>query len=406
MCRASLARAEERASPGKKDSAQLEDAAAARADRSELTAVPFVGGDSDMGWGGGVIASWARLSASRKPYLYRIEAAAVITAKKGPDGFELPFTDAYLLFETPHAIANRLKLRLRLSYTREARLKYYGVGNASVAQLEPEGRAIYGRVHPTLDLQAEYRVTSALKLLWGANYTQNWLTIAPGSRLSEEIQSGPAQVQQLLGEPADRGTISFSYGVALDTRDDLVSPERGIFTSARVDLSPGGALDMTQRFARFNASLRGFIPLFPRRLVLAARVVGDFLTDGAPFYELGRYDATSAIGGVQGVRGIPAQRYIGRFKTFGNLELRSHLFGARLFNKATRFGLTGFVDGGRVWADYEGNPELDGTGLGMHYGVGGGLRVAAGASFVLRLDVAWSQDANPIAAYLTSGHAF
>ena len=38
--------------------------------------------------------------------------------------------------------------------------------------------------------------------------------------------------------------------------------------------------------------------------------------------------------------------------------------------------------------------------------VGGGLRVASGETFVLRVDVAWSPDANPLSGYLLAGHIF
>jgi hypothetical protein len=69
-------------------------------------------------------------------------------------------------------------------------------------------------------------------------------------------------------------------------------------------------------------------------------------------------------------------------------------------------GITGFGDFGRSWSDYESDPELDGDGIGLKYGLGGGLRVTSGKSFVLRLDVAWSPDANPVSAYLISGHHF
>ena len=66
-------------------------------------------------------------------------------------------------------------------------------------------------------------------------------------------------------------------------------------------------------------------------------------------------------------------------------------------------GIKSFVD---WYADEARHPELDGTGLGLKYGVGGGLRVASGQTFVLRVDVAWSPDANPISGYLLAGHIF
>jgi hypothetical protein len=70
------------------------------------------------------------------------------------------------------------------------------------------------------------------------------------------------------------------------------------------------------------------------------------------------------------------------------------------------FGIVGFADGGRVWADTSLQPELDGTGIGLKYGVGGGLRLQSGSSFVLRADIAWSPDASPVGGYFSAGQMF
>jgi hypothetical protein len=65
-----------------------------------------------------------------------------------------------------------------------------------------------------------------------------------------------------------------------------------------------------------------------------------------------------------------------------------------------------FTDFGRLWAGTTSHPELDGSGLGLKYGLGGGLRLQDGKTFVIRADVAWSPEARPVGAYLTAGHAF
>ena len=145
---------------------------------------------------------------------------------------------------------------------------------------------------------------------------------------------------------------------------------------------------------------------FTARLGLAIRAVGDWQFGDVPFYELARYEDTFAFGGVNGVRGIPGQRYYGRIKLFSNVELRAQLFDFTLFRKPYALGGALFTDFGRLWTDFGSHPELDGTGLGLKYGLGGGLRLQQGKTFVIRVDVAWSPDARPIGAYLTAGHAF
>jgi hypothetical protein len=71
-----------------------------------------------------------------------------------------------------------------------------------------------------------------------------------------------------------------------------------------------------------------------------------------------------------------------------------------------RLGLVAFVDSGRLWADYASHPDLDGTGLGLKYGLGGGLRIASGKTFMLRFDLAWSPQKPGTSGYLLAGHMF
>ena len=88
------------------------------------------------------------------------------------------------------------------------------------------------------------------------------------------------------------------------------------------------------------------------RLGLAIRAVGDWQFGDVPFYELARYEDTFAFGGVNGVRGIPGQRYYGRIKLFSNVELRSRLLDFTWFRKPYALGGALFTDFGRLWTDF------------------------------------------------------
>ena len=173
------------------------------------------------------------------------------------------------------------------------------------------------------------------------------------------------------------------------------------------------ALERAHRFkrrlmliARLSGSARFYVPVVRDWLTFAVRFVGDALMGDVPFYELAKYQDSYAFGGSKGVRGVPGQRYHGKLKLFSNVELRSQLVRFRAFGNSNNLGLAGFFDFGRLWADYSGSAELDGSELGLKNGTGGGLRWAAGKSFVLRFDVAWSPDADPVGAYLAAGHTF
>lgn len=383
--------------------------------RHELTAVPIVGGDSDVGFGGGYILSYASTPKGYDPYLWRIESAGAITFKpadQGPgvddSGVQVPFIDDYLVLHLPHVRRDRFEVELRVSYTREGTLKFYGLGNDSrlVPGLEP-GDSFYehARVHPMLRWLSTFHATDAIDLTWGLSYTHNWLTLPDDTLLAQTRAEGSDVERRLLGSADDRGTAWVSAGFGFDTRDDEVSTERGQHHDVRIDMAPGGVSELPNEWARITAAARFYVPVVRERFTLAARVATDLLVGDAPFYELPRYDNTY-FGGGKGIRGVPAQRYWGKAKVFSNLEARTQLFSFHFWEKTNWLGITAFFDSGRVWADYESHPELDGEGLGLKWGSGGGLRLTAGKSFVLRADVAYSPDAHPISAYLTSGQMF
>jgi outer membrane protein assembly factor BamA len=197
----------------------------------------------------------------------------------------------------------------------------------------------------------------------------------------------------------------FEYALVFDTRDDEHVTRKGQYHEASVRFSPGGTGGFPYRYEQIDAAARFY--LTPADFVtLAARVVGDVLLDHPPFYELARFEDTFALGGANGVRGVPGQRYYGKVKVFGNLEARFRVVPFRLFGKQFHFGVATFFDAGRLWADIEPHPELDGTSFGLKYGVGGGLRLQQGKTFVVRLDAAWSPDATPVGGYFGAGEIF
>ncbi len=380
---------------------------------TDVTVFPYGGADTDVGIGVGVIGSVARLTPDHDPYLWRVESVSLVTFKTKPE-LEFPYIDSYLLLSLPHAVKKRLGLEFRFSYTRELALKYYGLGNASEvpANLELDDSYFeYGREHPTFRLRSESRFFGGALLIVGFAYTHNWITIPPNTKLADDRATGSPAVKRALEPAGEHGVAEFTYGLGWDDRDNRVSATSGHFHTASIVLAPGGVPAVPQMWARLDGTLRFFVPLVRKRLTLAIRGLGDLLLGDPPFYELPRTDESNAIGGAKGVRGIPAQRYYGKVKVFTNLELRSRLVEFTLLGQRNALGAVAFADGGRLWSDLPGNPELDnelwaGDGLGLKYGLGGGLRLYGGTTFVVRADVAWSPDARPVGAYLGAGEAF
>ena len=122
----------------------------------------------------------------------------------------------------------------------------------------------------------------------------------------------------------------------------------------------------------------------------------------APFHQLD----------LGAIRGVPLRRYHGLIHVLGNGEFRSIFYRFTVNKMKMALGAAAFVDSGRVWADYRLCSELDGTGFGLKYGVGGGLRFLMGEGQLIRLDVAYSPDMvdlnpdMPVGIYVAFGQFF
>jgi len=377
--------------------------------KREFGIVPIAGGSTDYGLGGGFLTNLARLEPAVPPFAWRLEAAAFISFKAkdaAPSEWVNPYQDYYFLLTVPHFLHERLRLELRPSYTRETTQRYYGLGNASVAPPdEIPDRDFYGRAHPTLSTRLRWDVAGDLFVELGAAYTENWFELDPQSTLVADMNAGAPAVRELLGTATSHGVLLAEHGLIYDTRDSEIAPQYGQYHQLKIRYSPAVGGHLPYEYGQANATFRFYLP-FTTRFGLAVRAVGDWQFGNVPFYELARYEDTFAFGGVNGVRGIPGQRYYGRIKLFSNVELRARLLDFSVFRKPYALGGALFTDFGRLWTDFASHPELDGTGLGLKYGLGGGVRLQQGKTFVIRVDVVWSPDARPIGAYLTAGHAF
>jgi outer membrane protein assembly factor BamA len=393
-------------------------ASAARAEpeplapKTELGAVPLVGGDSDIGFGGGALGSFTWLEPTYRPYRRRLEAGGIATFKHSSEGWQAPYQDYYVLLTDPHVLRDRLRLDLRPSYTNEANQLYYGIGNATVApESGPAGESHgdyfqYGRLHPTLLARVRAALGNSFYALTGISFTYNRLDVHARSKLERDAEARDGPLRPSFRRLGDHAVMLFEYALVYDTRDDETATHEGAYHQMKLRLSPGGSEALPYRYGQLNLTARFYTTPVPRWLTVAFRVVGDAQFGDPPFYELARYEDTFAVGGGKGVRGVPAQRYYGKLKAFANLEARTEVFSIRAGAKDYSLGVVAFIDGGRVWADWSYRPELDGTGIGLKWGVGGGIRFQQGSAFVVRGDVAWSPDARPIGAYFTAGQLF
>lgn len=393
-------------------------AAPARADdevkepKTETTIVPLVGGSSDFGFGGGAMGAIARVAPGVKPYVWRIELASMTTMKPFQGSVTVPYDEQYLKITLAHLIPDLLRLEIRPSFTREGQLKYSGLGNASPDPVldggDEQRRHEYARTHPTLMVRGRFTLPHHLFLEMGAQGTYNVIDVRDDSRVARDRASADPAIRRPFQGPDRHGVLFFEWAGQYDSRDDETVPTSGQYHQLKLRLSPAGADALPYRYGQANVTLRAYATPIEKRLTLAGRIVGDLQFGNVPFYELARYEDTYALGGGEGVRGILAQRYYGKAKLFGGLETRTDLFDFRFLKKNMTFGFVLFFDAGRLWFDPLENPRanVDGRGLGLKYGTGGGLRIRAGQAFVVRADVGWSPDAYPLSAYLQANHAF
>jgi outer membrane protein assembly factor BamA len=372
----------------------------------EIAVVPLAGGDTDIGIGAGAIASVARPAPGDALFRWKLEASAFGSLKRQEDAFTSPYQDIYVMLTRKDLAQGRMRLEFRLAYTRESNLRYYGLGNAAPAPAEDRAaRDFFTRIHPAAFVRARIQLTGPMQLLIGTMYMHNQLEFGPESTLLRDAGMGSDEVRSLLKVNTDHGLHLLEAGLTYDSRDNEVDPTRGQHHRFDVRASPFESPALPYRYVGLSASLSGFVPL-GERVVLAARVVGDVMLGNVPFYELSRFDETSAIGGPKYIRGVPSNRYWGKRKFMTNFEARVGIVEFGIGSSRYELGAAAFFDAGRVWADMGRHEELDGIGWDFKYGTGGGIRLRKGKTFVLRGDVAWSPDARPIGGYFLADNIF
>jgi len=119
------------------------------------------------------------------------------------------------------------------------------------------------------------------------------------------------------------------------------------------------AWDVTESFGGVEGSLAGY--LGNQRVALATRVGGRALWGAYPWFE-----SASISGTVHDVRGYYDGRFRGDSSLYGNAELRVWLGKRKRAVLPARWGLTTFVESGRVWYEGESSKKWHtGYGLGL-----------------------------------------
>lgn len=387
--------------------------------RYEPAGFPLIGGDSDIGFQFGAVATLSRFENGIRPYSWNMDFVASTSVKSGPSGVDF-VQQQFLWHDDIVGLLNgRLRLNPLVTYSRTVNEGYFGLGNASSAVVPSNYVGASGRYFEWIDSTAIARLVPRYTIhgKWFATGDLSYRFMDPSayadSKLARDAATrGPDGAPLVQG--LQRASIpAVAVGVGYDSRDNEIFTKHGQNHQMGVQYSEGIPSSAAIQYGEASMQLSGFQPIGP--FVLAGRFTADLEFGHVPFYDLlqaGIFGQYEALGGEQGVRGVPVGRYLGKVKVYGNGELRSMFFKFSLFKQKFSLGGDALVDVGRSWLDYSFKNPADGSGLGLKYGVGGGIYAVWGQAAIFRIDVAYSPDAAaenphfPVGLYVADGTSF
>ncbi len=389
--------------------------------RYEPAGFPIIGGTSDIGVLGGVVFTLSRFEGGVRPYKWNMDVVASASEKQGPAGAEIAQQSYLWQLDVPGLDGGNLRLNPAVSYERTINQGYYGVGNATPVFPAAAGSSVnLGRYNEFVAQEARVREFTRIKIHgpYDLMVATTYRFVSPetyaGSRLAQDAEARGAAGDATLRGLDPLSLAQLAVGLVYDTRDNEFFPHRGMYHQVGVKVVQGLPLHDDVRYVEAGAILAAFVPV-TGHAVLATRLLVDAQGGNVPFYDLSRagpFLSYDAVGGAQGVRGVPVGRYAGLAKAIGNVELRSVLAGFRALAQSLHVGGDVFFDTGRAFADYSFHAPVDGSGLGLKYGIGAGAFVQWGEAAIFRVDVAYSPDAVaenpslPVGVYVQDGMMF
>ncbi len=392
-----------------KDGAPASPAKPLDAERMEYAGFPILAGNTDIGVMFGGAATITHFHGDDRPYQWNLDILLATSLKHDFGGTRFVQQNQVLRLDLPAFFGGRARLDSRASFDRTVNEGYYGLGDATSAAPAPGASQVAGR-YQFLFEEARWRnivrvhTSSPLDVTFGLISRWENPAVYAATKLAEDRAD-------VLGV---RGAFlqTLSGGVMYDTRDSEFITTRGLFYQIGVGGTVGSADGI--RYGEAAAVLSHYVPL-GGPFLFAERVVGSFQFGNVPFYDQARggvFEPQRLFGGENGVRGVPQGRYAGLAKVLSNTEVRAPGPRFSLWKQRFRLGATAFFDVGRVFSEYAWSTPVDGRGLGLKYGVGGGLFLQWGEAAIFRLDVAYSPDAVaenpglPVGIYVSDGLMF
>jgi hypothetical protein len=270
---------------------------------------------------------------------------------------------------------------------------YWGIGNGTEREVayqdagpdDPDRKRYrYSLVQPFGQVAVRHALSTSdggagpFSLYGSVNVRYSLIDATPGSLLAE---------QQPVGMDGGLG-VQLIAGALWDTREPEVTPDRGWLLEVA-----GRGVTGTYTFGGPFVSARGWGRITPG-VVVAQRVMAEWLFGDVPFYEMvfwGGVVPIPGMGGSETLRGVAFGRWRGPGKAVSNTELRLDVLRHRALKQELRWQLVPFVDLGAVWGSGDDATAPD-PALPIHPAVGGGVRAIWGESIVGRVDAGVSPD--------------
>ncbi|HWZ89876.1 MAG TPA: BamA/TamA family outer membrane protein [Polyangiaceae bacterium] len=377
----------------------------------EPAGFPVLAGNSDIGFEFGGVATLSRFGNGVVPYQWNMDLVLALAVKGGPSGAEITQQSYQWNIDVPKLAGSSVRLNPQVLYYRTINQLYFGLGNASSPRA-PAGAS--PRYFEFDDRQGHLRELTRIVLrgpfdvLIGTQYRYADPHPYPGSQLEKDASASVIRGVTRLS------LLTLAGGVVYDTRDNEFFPHSGSYDHVGLRATLGLPSAAGVRYGGAGGQIASFLPL-GGPAVLALRALADLEFGNVPVYDLytgGVFLTDEMIGGSSAVRGVPDGRYSGPIKLFGNAELRAMLLPFQLLGQRFQLGGNVLFDTGRLWSDYSFRSRLDGTGVGLKWGAGGGLYLQWGQAAVFRLEVAYSPDAKsenpgfPLGIYVEDGVMF
>lgn len=188
-------------------------------------------------------------------------------------------------------------------------------------------------------------------------------------------------------DPATAFAEQYYFGgrasLTVDTRDNKIIPRKGIYWNTTFRYLSGLNGASYDEVTQLNSNLSFYISIIKNRLVLVDRIGGGHNFSDFEFYQ------AQYLGSEDNLRGYRKNRFAGDSKVYNNFEMRIRVLNFKTYLFPGSFGVMGFYDTGRIWADTDNSDD-------WLSGYGGGIWISPLRRLVISISYATSEEDNMV----------